>query len=199
MRHFSAAVLGSALLAMAAAHDAAAQTTSSDVPPPGTRIRVSVLGANPQVGTLLGRTSDSLMMGWSNGTTNTVAIRDVSRLDVSRGFRRHVLRGAVTGLALGAVGGIVKQMTADDDAMSAHFQNVLTCIDNFSCASLDDNSVSQNHNRMMVPIGIAVGTIAGAMLGLISTEKWLPAAEARVGVAPTVSARGVSLAFSAHF
>jgi hypothetical protein len=199
MRFFGAAVLGSALLAMTAAHDAAAQTTSSDVPPPGTRVRISVLGATPHVGILVGRTSDSLVVGWSNGTRDTVAISDVSRLDISRGTRRHVLRGAVIGLAVGTAGGLVKTMTANDDASFSRTQNVLDCINSGSCASLDDNSIAENRNRRFVPIGIAIGATAGALLGLISTEKWLPAAEVRVGVAPAASTRGVSLAFSVHF
>jgi hypothetical protein len=201
MRSIREAIFSAAVLALIATRGVAAQEATSEAPF-GVRVRVSVLGAAPRVGTLVGQTNDALVVGWSNGTRDTVAMRDVSRLDVSRGSRRHLMFGAVAGAAVGTIGGLLKKMSADDAAGRTRDQNYKTCVTGGGCDALD-GSIGEDDNRKLIPIGIALGTAAGALVGLIATEQWRPAAmehgTLRVGVAPMVTPRGVSLALAAHF
>jgi hypothetical protein len=198
-----AAIFSAALLVLIATRGVAAQEVTSTVLPQGVRVRVSVLNATPRVGTLVGQTNDALVVGWSNGTRDTVAIHDVSRLDISGGSRRHLMFGAVAGAALGTIGGLLKKMSADDAAGRTRDQNYMTCVTGGGCDALN-GSIGEDDNKKLIPIGIAIGTAAGALAGLVvATEQWRPAAiqhgTLRVGVAPMVTPRGISLALAAHF
>ena len=202
MRSTREVIFSAALLALIATRSVAAQEATPRAVPFGVRVRVSVLGATPRVGTLVDQTNDALVLGWSNGTRDTVAMRDVSRLDVSSGSRRHLMFGAVAGAAVGTIGGLLKKMSADDAAGRTRDQTYTTCVTGGGCDALD-GSIGEDDNRKLIPIGIAIGTAAGALVGLVATEQWRPAAmeygKLRVGVAPMVAPRGVALALAAHF
>src|SRR5204863_9705665 len=64
---------------------AQAQAPSFDVPETGTRIRVTRIGAPSMTATLLGRGSDSIVIGQADGRRETVALKDVTGLEISRG------------------------------------------------------------------------------------------------------------------
>lgn len=178
----------------------AAQAAPIELPEAGARIRLSVLGATPQTGTLVSHATDVLVVGWPNGRRDTVSIGDLSTLDVSRGRRRHAMRGAVMGFAMGTVAGLLMKMSADDGASHARYQNYMSCVEGGSCDALDDSVTS---TTMLVPAGIFVGTMTGALFGLIAREEWHPSVrdreEVRVGVTPMVRSRRIALALAARF
>src|SRR5436309_3098774 len=100
-----------------AANVAAAQTSSFDTPESGARIRISLMGAPANTATVLARSNDSLVVEWdANGRRDSIAMHNVTRLEISRGRSRHVKRGALIGFGVGAVIGVFEKVSMDHSA-----------------------------------------------------------------------------------
>jgi hypothetical protein len=183
-------------------HLAKAQTSLFDVPDAGARIRVSRIGAAPTTGTLLAHTSDSIAIERPDGRRETMAMKDVTWLEISRGRTRNVAVGVALGLVAGAVVGIQLKKSGDRvTTRTIPFKstdpNNLYLQASFAVA---DTSVG---NPMWVPLGMLAGTAAGTIVGLFWKERWRPAmirrGDAKVGLLPATNVRRLSLALSARF
>src|SRR5690242_12188369 len=92
---------------------ATAQTPSFDAPAVGARVRVSRAGAAPTTGTVLARSNDSIVVGRADGGRDTLAMKDVTMLAISRGRSRNVVVGTALGLVAGTVGGLLIKQDGD--------------------------------------------------------------------------------------
>jgi hypothetical protein len=204
MRLAERTALVAAVVAVALAtvtHLAAAQMSSFDMPEAGARIRVSRMGATPTTGTLLARTSDSIAVERPDGRRESIAMKDVTGIEISRGRKRHVVVATTLGLVAGAVGGVlIRNAGYRVTIREAGFTS--TSPDNLYLqpAPAADTSVG---NPMWIPLGMIVGTSVGTLVGILWKEKWRPAmirrGDAKVGFLPATNARRVSLALSAYF
>jgi len=108
----------------------------------------------------------------NNAGESAIALESVTRLDVSRGQRRPVARGALLGLGIGvgvgAVGGAVAEMGG------AQF-----CID--TCGSR--GVITAASAAFFGASGLVMGTVVGA---LIKTDRWeeVPLDQLSVSIAP---------------
>jgi hypothetical protein len=186
---------------------ARAQTASFDPPAVGARVRVSRIGAAPLTGTVLRGASDSIVIGRPDGQRESVAMKDVTGLEISRGRSRHVVVGTALGLVAGAAGGLLikhngDRVTTHEFAFKSTDPNNL-----YLQAALGDASVAYTDTTkgrsMWIPIGAIAGTASGTLVGYLWKERWRPAAirrgDARVGMVPTSNPRRVALALSARF
>src|SRR5215218_8168437 len=76
---------------------------------PGARVRIARAGEKPRVAIVVAHTADTLQVRWPE-FANTVALplAGISRLDVSTGRHRKVVRGMVLGtVGVGALGAAV--------------------------------------------------------------------------------------------
>ncbi|MBW8771005.1 MAG: hypothetical protein JF589_14715, partial [Gemmatimonadetes bacterium] len=189
------------------AQRAAAQTSSFDAPPVGARVRVSRTGAAPTTGTVLARASDSIVVGQSDGVRQSIAMKDVTELEISRGRSRHVVVGTALGLVAGGVGGLLIKQNGDRVTRTEAIFKSTDPNNLYLQAALGDASTmstrTEHGNSMWIPIGAVAGTATGTLVGYLWKERWRPAAirrgDARVGVVPTSNPRRVALALSAHF
>lgn len=147
---------------------------------PGARVRVTAPGvlAGRYVGTVLTRSSDTIIVANSAGAQVRVPIASMTSLEVSRGksrmagFRRGLLWGAPVGLGLG----LATMSVADDTDRG------------------DGSTWGQGE-------WIAYNTVAGAFWGgvigaLIGRERWdAYATQPRVSLMPIGPRFGVGLAF----
>ena len=124
----------------------------------GSRVRVRPVHlGQPQVGVIEGATPGDLVIK-TNTATSPIQVRrtDVVRLEVSRGARRHTLKGLLAGaVAWGAIVGLV-----------AAFD------------TLDESGVGE-------PLFVGGMLVAGAGIGsVVKTERWerVPAAGVSVGI-----------------
>jgi len=186
-----------ALLACAPVAVATAQD-SLDVRP-GVRVRITVpeIGINKHVGVLGVVDGDALAIG-----TLEVDVASVTRLEVSRGWKRHIGTGVGHGLVLGFIsGGAVGVLTYDGPPLvsSSSRSHGLCCADLFRQPQVDLEWVP----RMFIgaAIGAGIGAVAGAVVGsAIKTEQWeeVPLDQLRVSVVPQRDGRfafGLSVAF----
>jgi hypothetical protein len=130
----------------------------------GARVRVKTTGAGRLVGVVADADADSLMIQTSpQGGVTRVPRDDVVGLEVSRGFRRHTVRGLVGGaVAWVAVVGLY-----------AAFD------------TLDESGVGE-------PLFIGGMVAAGGLVGtLIKTERWEPVSASGVSLRMSPRRRGV--------
>ena len=202
MRLLAKLSLITALVATAASH-AAAQASAFDVPEMGARIRVSVNGASANTGTVLARSNDSIVVDWTGAGRGTVAMNDLSKLEISSGQSRHVGRGALIGLGIGAAIGVLGALAFHDAGNDVRRQacapgEALNCI----TGSVAGSYVSAA-GTAMIPAGMLLGAGLGALFGSIETERWTESTThqtgARVGLVPTMRTRGVALVVSGRF
>jgi hypothetical protein len=182
-------------------HLATAQTSSFDVPELGARIRVSRIAATPTAGTVLARGSDSIVIGRPDGRRESVAMKDVTGLEISRGRTRNVVVGVALGLVAGAVGGVQLKKSGDRvTTTGALFKSTDPNNLYLQAAPSADTTAG---NPMWVPFGMLAGTSIGTLVGVMWKERWRPAAirrgDVKVGVLPAPESRRVSLALSARF
>jgi len=192
------------LVALASlARSATAQTSSFDAPQTGARIRMSVAGGASRTGTVLARSSESIVVGLANGASDTVAMHDVTKLEISSGGKAHVGRGALIGLGVGGVLGVIGKASTSDTGNDVRDQactktDVATCL----LGAISGSSVSAT-SWVMIPAGMLAGAAVGALLGRHRSEQWREvttgAASARVGLVPTTRARGLALVVSTRF
>lgn len=187
-------------------HLAPAQTPSFDVPPVGARVRVSRAGAST-TGTVLSRATDSIVVGRMDGARETVALKDVTGLEISRGRKRNVVVGTTLGLAVGTIGGLMIKQSGDRvTTHEAVFKSTDPNNLYLQSALGDASSAHADTTRgksTWIPIGAIAGTATGTLVGYLWKERWRPAAirrgDARVGIVPTSNPRRVALALSARF
>ena len=157
----------------------------------GSRVRVMRVGFMEwgPTGTVALVTSDSLAVTSDDDAIGARRLlwSDISRLEVSAGQNRHMLKGMGTGMLIGVVGGAALGYASGDD----------TCPDEkrqqfFGCILLF--SARQKAQVLGVLGGVAVG-IGGLVKGASRTEDWLTVDRPST-VAPIVDGRGrIGLSF----
>ena len=176
-RHLSVLLVGLFMIPQALAGQAIS---------PGSRVRVTHPGEGTRVGTVVALTADTLEVRFAGRSDAALMSLDqVSRVDVSRGKERRVLRRAGVGFLVGAGIGAVSGAIAESQCDPAT---------DFICLGADGGALLGG-----VFLG-AVGGIVGAIVGLAPSERWerVHVERRRIGiVAPaTSSGRGLGLALS---
>lgn len=157
---------------------------------PGARVRITQSGSQPRIGVVVARSADTLVVRWPE-YTNAVALpfAEISRLDLSTGRHRKVLKGAAIGtLSAGAVGAILGAVTYTP-CESTEF---LGCL-------LAPTSASESAVIGGV-LGGALGLIVGTLVGLPKRDDWHQVSlESRVAVAVTPRGRSTDVGLSLRF
>lgn len=125
---------------------------------PGARVRLSAPGtlAGQQTGTVLERSTDSLLFATPNGTPTRLALAALERVEVSRGRSRS--RGALKGTAWGAGIGIGL--------------GLISVAAGNECSALDSVCPTDTELVTSTIVGSAViGVIIGAIVGSESWQK----------------------------
>jgi len=153
---------------------------------PGNRVRVTHPGEGTRVGTVVALTADSLEVRFAGRSdASHMSLDQVSRVDVSRGKERRVLRragvGFLVGAGVGAVTGAISESQCEPET-------------DFICLGADGGALLGG-----VLLG-AVGGVVGAIAGLAPSERWerVHVERPRIGIiAPaTGNGRGLGLALS---
>jgi hypothetical protein len=184
------AMAGAAVLAGAAVASAAEPATLGI----GSRVRIQQGKDKPRlVGVIAASDAETLTLSLEQGETRIVPWHDVRKIDVSRGRRSAgagALRGAGIGLATGAAAGIVAGLVAGDDPPCAPDE---WCLLRFSSGD----------KMALGGTGLGVtGAALGAALGAFGRgERWAPAGEHRVNLAPQTGpgGHGAGLALRLEF
>ena len=129
----------------------------------GDRVRVSRFGGKPRAGRVVALPADSLVVEWLNGSRERVPMFEVSALEISRGRRRYLIGGTAGGLAVGAGVGLLLRNIREQDL------------------GYDAFGSRPREKRDLFPIAMAGGTVLGAILGAMGTERWLSAPVAAPG------------------
>ena len=158
---------------------------------PGARVRITQAGEKPRVAIVVAQSADTLLVR-SPELANTVAmpIADISRLDVSTGRHRSVIKGMALGTAgAGALGAAIWAMTFEP-CESTEF---LGCL--FEPESRGDAAL------MGGAVGGVVGFVVGSLVGLVPREHWerVSPADARVSATVRPGAHGTALRVSLQF
>lgn len=153
---------------------------------PGARVRITQAGQQPRVATVVAHTRDTLLVRWPD-LTNTVAVpvAEISRLDVSTGRHRNLVKGMVLGTVGGAaVGALVGAL--------AYQPCTGNCLDLF-----DREGSALLGGALLGTLGFVVGTLAG----LPSHDTWQRVSldGGRVAVAVRSRAQGAGLGVALRF
>ena len=172
-------------LALAAILPRPATAQAPEVASVGDRIRISRLGAPPRPARLVARASDSITVQWMNGSREQIPLFEVGAVEVSRGRRHYLIRGAVGGLVVGVGAGLLLKNFREDDL------------------GYDAYGSRPRKYANLFPIAVASGTALGALVGTMGSERWLPASVAaagtRVGIVMPGPRAGIGLAASGHW
>jgi hypothetical protein len=158
------------------------QLVSSQTLTPGSRVRVSHPFAGIRTGTVVALTPDTLEMRLGEDSVSVhLPLVEVTRLEVSRGKRRHMSDAAV-GLVVGAAVGAVAGYATGDNDCSHEF----ICFDRSATAAIGG-----------IFFG-GLGGVIGLVKGVIPTETWerVPLQARRVSLVAAPSGRGGGLRFS---
>ena len=160
---------------------------------PGARVRITAPYLDREIGTLIALTADTLLARGPRGDTLAVPVAAISRLEVSRGRRKHTWRGAGIGLLVG---------TAAGAAISAatYHESDRSCPATDSFCGFD---VSPDRGETVIAGAVLGGALGAAVGGVVGAsrrkEAWrvVPLDRPRVGLAPfgKHAGVGVSLAF----
>ena len=167
----------------------AAQSASSIRP--GTRVRITQTGQKARVATMVSTGTDTVLVRWAE-TTGAVAVplAEVSRLDVSTGRHRNLVKGAVLGTLGGAaLGAVAAAATFEPCTSTAPFG----CFGAFE--SRGEAGVAG------AALAGAVGLVVGTVIGMRSHESWhrVPLDARRVAVAVTPRGRATGLGVTLRF
>ena len=156
----------------------------------GTRVRVTAptIDLRKHVTTIVDVRGDSIVLGVS-GDSRSVALSDVTALEVSAGKHRRFLRSAGLGLGIGAIVGAVAGAATYEECVSTEL---------FGCL-LAPESRAQSAAEGAIGLG-AVGLLAGAVVGVVRrTDRWVSVdMPVRASIKPTASG-GISLTISRAF
>ena len=158
---------------------------------PGARVRITQAGQKPRIAVVVARSADTLVVRWPE-YTNPVALpfAEISRLDLSTGRHRKVLKGAAIGtLSAGAAGAILGAATYTP-CESTEF---LGCL-------MAPTSASESAAIGGV-LGGALGLIVGTLVGLPKRDDWhrVSLDASRVAVAVTPRGRSTNVGLSLRF
>src|SRR4051812_11643497 len=87
-----------------------AQAAASTAPMlPGARVRITQIGEQPRVAVVVARSADTLLVRWrEHAKTVAVPLAEISRLEISSGQHRNVVKGIALGtLTGGTVGALL--------------------------------------------------------------------------------------------
>jgi hypothetical protein len=180
------------VLLLARPHALAGQTAATATALlPGARVRIARAGEKPRVAIVVAHTADTLQVRWPE-FANTVALplAGISRLDVSTGRHRNVVKGMVLGTvgvgALGAAAGAISYQPCTPTKF-------MTCF-------LAPTSRAQS---AMVggALGGTLGFVVGSLVGLVRHESWKRVSldDRRVAAAVGPGAHGTGLGVSLRF
>ena len=150
---------------------------------PGARVRIAQPGQESRVGTLVARAADTLLVQWPE-FANAVAVPHdaISRLDVSTGRHRNVVKGAVIGVAAGGAAGFILG--------AASYQ---PCTSN--CIFAPSNAGESGTIGGIV--GGTLGLVVGSLVGLSRVDDWkrvpLQAGRAPATIGLRASGRGIGV------
>lgn len=153
----------------------------------GTRIRVTspIHNLDQHVVTVGEIRGDSVVVNDRTGP-HTIALANVTALDVSRGTRNRVARDGLIGLGVGAATGIALMAAADDGCDDAQFCIVPVSESQFAAAGA-------------LVLG-AAGFLAGAVIGTFDrTEIWEPQNHGLKAALRSSRSQGVALSISRSF
>ena len=158
---------------------------------PGARVRITQAGQKPRVAVVVARSADTLVVRWPE-YTNAVALpfTEISRLDLSTGRHRKMLKGAAVGtLSAGAVGAILGAVSYTP-CESTEF---LGCL--MAPASATESAVLGG------VAGGVLGLIVGTLVGLPKRDDWHQVSldASRVAVVVTPQGRGTAVGLSLEF
>ena len=158
---------------------------------PGARVRITTPGAKARTATVVAHTGDTLVVRWPQfANAVPVPVSGISRLDVSTGRHRRVLKGAGLGtLVGGATGGLVAAISyspCDPDTF-------------FDCFLEPENRGEAAVWGTLV--GGTLGLVVGTLAGLPRRESWqqVSLGDRRVALAVTPRARDTRLGVSVQF
>lgn len=156
----------------------------------GTRVRVTApsIDLKRHVTTVVDVRGDSIVFGVSDNS-RSVALSDVTALEVSTGKHRRFLRSAGLGLGIGAIIGAAVGAASYEECVPTEF---LDCL-------LAPESRGQSVAMGGVVLG-GVGLLTGAVVGALRrTDRWVSVdMPLRASIKPTASG-GMSLTISRAF
>jgi hypothetical protein len=172
----------------------------------GARVRITAptaLAPTRQAGTVLGLAGDSLVLRLEGRKDSvTLPMREVTKLDVSRGEHSHGATGAVFGALAGLVVGVVVEARVSSGSDTGS-----NCKD-AGCALLTGAAAAGAAagaaiGNALIPIGcLAAGAIGGGIIGLaFESERWehvQPLPSGRVSLVPTANG-SVALSLNIRF
>ena len=181
-------MLAALLFLMSTRPDVLIGQTSAMAPlQPGARVRVTLAGEKPRVGIFVARRADTLIVRWPEfANTISLPLSGISRLDVSTGRHRNVVKGMVLGtVGAGAVGFLVG---------AAAYQ---PCTSNCFLAPTSAAESGMVGGIVLGTVGLVVGTLAG----LPSRDTWqrVSLGERRVAVGLSPTARGATLGVTLRY
>ena len=158
---------------------------------PGARVRITQAGSKPRTAVVVARSADTLVVRWPENS-NAVALpyAGISRLDVSTGRHRKVLKGAAIGtLSAGAVGAILGAATYQPCESTELFGCLM------ASSSASESAVIGG------VLGGALGLVVGTLVGLPKRDDWHQVSldASRVAVAITPRSRGTNVGLSLKF
>lgn len=154
--------------------------------PPGSRVRVTspMLGDAPRIGTAVTFRSDTLVFQRAGSQAVVIPASALTRLELSTGRHRPILKGMGIGFLVGAATGVILGFASGDSENGWW-----------------DWTAEQKAGIGGSVLG-TVGALAGAVIGATRvTETWtrVSLGSAATGVGPSPNGRGVGLAISVHF
>lgn len=157
----------------------------------GTRVRITQEGQQPRIAEVVTGRADTLFVRWPEfASTTAVPLAEVSRLEVSTGRHRKVLRGAVVGtLSAGAAGFVLGAATYSPCTSTEPFGCLLAPTSRGESAAVGG------------AVGGVLGLIVGTLVGLPNREGWqrMSLDARRVAVAVTPRASSTSLGVTVRF
>ena len=182
------------LLVLALAHPAtllsqAAPTAATLAP--GARVRITTAGSERQIGTVVAQRGDTLLVKWPE-VANAVAVplAGISRLDVSTGRHRRVVKGLVLGTAVGGATGALIGAASYEPCDTTEFMGCFLA------------PKSRMESAAVVgAAGGVLGLVVGSLVGLARHERWQPVSlgERRVAFAVTPRAHATRVGVSLRF
>ncbi len=186
-------LIAALLILLLARPDALAGQTAASAAAlrPGARVRITHAGEKPRVAIVVAHTADTLLVRWPE-FANDVALplAEISRLDVSAGRHRSVVKGMVVGTAAAGAIGAAAGAISYQPCTSTEF---LGCL--FAPDSRTDSALLGG------VVGGVLGFVAGSLAGLVPREHWkrVTLADRRVAAAVMPGAHGADLSVSLRF
>lgn len=118
-------------------------------------------------GTLVRATGDTVVVNLGESVAH-LGTRNVRRLEVSRGYRREILRDAAIGFAVGL--GLGAAFTAGTYANDICPSKEITGSE-VECPSLIQTSRSERLRRYTIPVA-TFSTLLGGLVGNVGREHW---------------------------